>query len=61
MKHGTKNSENIEESKRAARGPQKCGARGICRFCHMVNPALTASILKPSKTVKIEIGKKGPT
>jgi hypothetical protein len=40
MKHGTENSENIEESKRAARGPQKRGARGICRFCHMVNPAL---------------------
>ena len=27
--------------KEQARGPQKRGARGICQFCHMVNPGLS--------------------
>jgi hypothetical protein len=37
MKTGTKNS---EKKKRGSAGPEKCGAHDICRFCHMVNPAL---------------------
>jgi hypothetical protein len=48
LKPETKNAEKIEEIE-WARGPQKRGARGICRFCHMVNPALVLMVLKLSQ------------